>query len=106
MYQLRVKYQDSIIIDRTLTLKECNSMKSNVVTFEATVNGGRNYNGPKVAKFVVWIMEVFDKFLGIDIKDYRLDELEFNHSFNTFTLFIRQEDFVKLRDDKINQILD
>ena len=83
MYQLRVQYQDSIIIDRTLTLKECNSIKSNGVT---------------------WIMEVFDKFLGINVKDYRLDE--FNHSFNTFTLFIRQEDFVKLRDDKINQILD
>lgn len=82
MYKLIVKSSKSIIIDKTLSKDECESVK--------TVD-------------VQWVCDVFKKYIGLDISDYTIRE--YQNSANSFTINIREEDLVKLREDKLSNLL-
>lgn len=82
MYTLRVNNAGVTIINRVLTKEECESITS----FGAQ-----------------WVCEAFIKYIGLDIGDYTIKEYINNE--NTFLVYIREEDLIKLREDKLNKLL-
>ena len=80
MYKLIVNNKGVIIIDKTLSKDECESIKHNSAQ---------------------WIVNAFKKYINIDI-NYRLDEYVSGSGF--FALHIRPEDLAKLREDKLSKL--
>jgi hypothetical protein len=81
MYKLIVNSKGVIIIDKTLSKDECESIKHNSAQ---------------------WIVNAFKKYINIDISNYRLDEYVSGSGF--FALHIRPEDLAKLREDKLSKL--
>ena len=81
MYKLIVNNKVVIIIDKTLSKDECESIKHNSAQ---------------------WIVNAFKKYINIDISNYRLDEYVSGSGF--FALHIRPEDLAKLREDKLSKL--
>jgi len=81
--KISVSHNDIIIIEKILTQDECNSLDG---------------------IGVVWIVNAYKKYIGLDISSYRLSEIK--DSPYHFTIFIRTEDLVKLRDNKLGEILE
>jgi hypothetical protein len=82
MYRLIVNNKDVTIIDKTLSKDECESIKT---------NGAQ------------WVCDVFKKYIGLDIGDYTISE--YKKSDNYFNISIREEDLIKLREDKLNYLI-
>ena len=51
-----------------------------------------------------WVCDAFTKYVGLDISDYTIKEYINNE--NTFLIYIREEDLIKLREDKLNILID
>jgi hypothetical protein len=83
MYKLIVKNKEVTIIDKTLSKDECESIKT---------TGAQ------------WVCDAFTKYVGLDIADYTIKEYINNE--NTFLIYIREEDLIKLREDKLNYLID
>ncbi len=83
MYKLIVKNKEVTIIDKTLSKDECESIKT---------TGAQ------------WVCDAFTKYIGLDISDYTIKEYINNE--NTFLIYIREEDLIKLREDKLNYLID
>ena len=81
MYKLIVKNKEVTIIDKTLSKDECESIKT---------TGAQ------------WVCDVFTKYVGLDISDYTIKEYINNE--NTFLIYIREEDLIKLREDKLSDL--
>ena len=86
MYSLIVKHNGQIIIHRTLTSDEL-----------ATVYGSGT---------IQLVINAFIKYIGLDISSYRLNEFEnpLTNKNRSFTIYIRNEDLEKLRDNKLNEL--
>jgi hypothetical protein len=83
MYKLIVNNKEVTIIDKTLSKDECESIK----TTDAQ-----------------WVCDAFTKYIGLDISDYTIKE--YVNGSNYFTISIREEDLIKLREDKLNILID
>ena len=83
MYKLIVNNKGVIIIDKTLSKDECESIKHNSAQ---------------------WIVNAFKKYINIDISNYGLDEYVSGRGF--FALHIRPEDLAKLREDKLSKLFE
>jgi len=83
MYKLIVKNKGVTIIDKTLSQDECESIKT---------TGAQ------------WVCDAFTKYVGLDISDYTIKE--YTNGINYFTISIREEDLIKLREDKLNILID
>jgi hypothetical protein len=83
MYKLIVKNKEVTIINKTLSKDECESIKT---------TGAQ------------WVCDAFTKYIGLDISDYTIKEYINNE--NTFLIYIREEDLIKLREDKLNYLID
>jgi len=81
--KISVSHNGIIIIEKILTQDECNSLDG---------------------IGVVWIANAYKKYIGLDISSYRLSDIK--DSPYHFTIFIRTEDLVKLRDNKLGEILE
>jgi hypothetical protein len=81
MYKLIVKNKEVTIIDKTLSKDECESIKT---------TGAQ------------WVCDAFTKYVGLDISDYTIKEYINNE--NTFLIYIREEDLIKLREDKLSDL--
>jgi hypothetical protein len=81
MYNLIVKNKEVTIIDKILSKDECESIK--------TIG-------------TQWVCDAFTKYIGLDISDYTIKEYINNE--NTFLIYIREEDLIKLREDKLNYL--
>ena len=81
MYKLIVKNKGVTIIDKTLSKDECESIKT---------------TGTQ------WISDAFTKYVGLDINDYTIKE--YRNGKDYFTIHIRQEDLIKLREDKLSDL--
>ena len=81
MYKLIVKNKGVTIIDKNLSKDECESIKT---------TGAQ------------WVCDVFTKYVGLDISDYTIKEYINNE--NTFLIYIREEDLIKLREDKLSDL--
>ena len=82
MYKLIVNNKAVTIIDKTLSKDECESIKT---------TGAQ------------WVCDCFMKYIGLDISDYTIKEYINNE--NTFLIYIREEDLIKLREDKLNILI-
>lgn len=82
MYKLIVNNKGVTIIDKTLSKDECESIKT---------TGAQ------------WICDAFMKYVGLDISDYTIKE--YVNGINYFTLSIREEDLIKLREDKLSNLI-
>jgi hypothetical protein len=82
MYNLIVKNKEVVIIDKTLSKSECESIKT---------TGAQ------------WVTDAFIKYVGLDIGDYTI--IEYDNGDNYFIIHIRQEDLIKLREDKLNILI-
>jgi hypothetical protein len=82
MYKLIVNNKAVTIIDKTLSKDECESIKT---------TGAQ------------WVCDAFTKYIGLDISDYTIKEYINNE--NTFLIYIREEDLIKLREDKLNYLI-
>ena len=82
MYSLIVKNKEVTIIDKTLSKDESESIKS--------------YGAQ-------WVCDAFMKYVGLDISDYTIKEYINND--NTFLIYIREEDLIRLREDKLNSLI-
>jgi hypothetical protein len=83
MYKLIVKNKEVTIIDKTLSKDEYESIKT---------TGAQ------------WVCDCFMKYIGLDISDYTIKE--YTNGINYFTISIREEDLIKLREDKLNILID
>ena len=83
MYKLIVNNKAVTIIDKTLSKDECESIKT---------TGAQ------------WVCDAFTKYVGLDISDYTIKEYINNE--NTFLIYIREEDLIKLREDKLKILID
>jgi len=83
MYRLIIKNKNVTIIDKILSKDECESIKT---------TGAQ------------WVCDAFIKYVGLDIGDYTI--IEYDKGYNYFTIHIRQEDLIKLREDKLNYLID
>jgi hypothetical protein len=81
MYKLIVKNKGVTIIDKNLSKDECESIKT---------TGAQ------------WVCDAFTKYVGLDISDYTIKEYINNE--NTFLIYIREEDLIKLREDKLSNL--
>jgi hypothetical protein len=81
MYKLIVKNKEVNIINKTLSKDECESIKT---------TGAQ------------WVCDAFTKYVGLDISDYTIKEYINNE--NTFLIYIREEDLIKLREDKLSDL--
>jgi hypothetical protein len=81
MYNLIIKHNGQIIIHRVLTPDELSTLQ-----------------GPGLQL----VINAFIKYLGLDIRSYGLNEFEQND--DSFTVYIRNEDLEKLRDNKLNKL--
>ena len=86
MYSLIVKHNGQIIIHRTLTSDEL-----------ATVYGSGT---------IQLVINAFIKYIGLDISSYGLNEFEnpLTNKNRSFTIYIRNEDLEKLRDNKLKEL--
>ena len=85
MYKLIVNSKGVIIIDKTLSKDECESIAQQ-----------------KNSKSAQWVVYAFKKYINIDISNYGLDEYISGRGF--FALYIRPEDLAKLREDKLSKL--
>jgi hypothetical protein len=86
MYSLIVKHNGKIIIHRTLTPDEL-----------STVYGSGT---------IQLVINAFIKYIGLDISSYGLNEFEnpLTNKNRSFTIYIRNEDLEKLRDNKLKEL--
>ena len=82
MYQLIIRHKNLEISNRKLSLLECRSIEGDSA---------------------LWIINAFDKYIGLDINNYTISEYE--RSDGKFIINIRTEDLAKLRNNKLNSIL-
>jgi hypothetical protein len=82
MYKLIVNNKAVTIIDKDLSKDECESIKTTGVQ---------------------WVCDCFMKYVGLDISDYTIKE--YVNGDNYFTISIREEDLIKLREDKLNYLI-
>jgi hypothetical protein len=82
MYKLVVNNKGVIIIDKTLSKDECESIET---------TGAQ------------WVCDCFMKYVGLDISDYTIKE--YVNGSNYFSISIREEDLIKLREDKLNILI-
>ena len=81
MYSLIVKHNEQIVIQKDLTDEEASAI-------------------PEIG--AQWILNAFQKYIGLDIGSYRLDEWDkFDKG---FILYIRTEELERLRDNKLNTL--
>jgi len=81
MWSLIVKHNEQIVIQKDLTDEESSAI-------------------PGIG--AQWILNAFQKYIGLDIGSYRLDELDkFDKG---FILYIRTEELERLRDNKLNTL--
>lgn len=87
MYSLIVKHNGQIIIHRTLTSDELATVYVSGNTIQLVINA-------------------FIKYIGLDISSYGLNEFEnpLTNKNRSFTIYIRNEDLEKLRDNKLNEL--
>jgi hypothetical protein len=99
MYSLIVKHNGQIIIHRTLTSDELATVYVSGNTIQLVINA-------------------FIKYIGLDISSYGLNEFEnplplpllyprdlcVTNKNRSFTIYIRNEDLEKLRDNKLNEL--
>lgn len=87
MYSLIVKHNGQIIIHRTLTSDELATVYVSGNTIQLVINA-------------------FIKYIGLDISSYGLNEFEnpLTNENRSFTIYIRNEDLEKLRDNKLNEL--
>jgi hypothetical protein len=83
MYKLIIKNKEVVIIDKTLSKDECESIKT---------TGAQ------------WVCDVFMNYVGLDIGDYTIKE--YSKGDDYFIISIREEDLIKLREDKLNYLID
>lgn len=81
--KLIVKNKGVTVIERKLTIKEMDSLSSFGAQFYC---------------------DAFREYLGINILDYRISEYKQNERSDEFTLFIRDNDLIKLRDNKLKKL--
>lgn len=81
MYNLIIKHNGQIIIHRFLTPDELSTLQGSGLQL---------------------VINAFIKYLGLDIRSYGLNEFEQND--DSFTIYIRNEDLEKLRDNKLNKL--
>lgn len=81
MYSLIVKHKEQIVIQKDLTDEEASAI-------------------PGIG--AQWILNAFQKYIGLDIGSYRLDE--FDNTGKDFIIYIRTEDLERLRDNKLNTL--
>jgi hypothetical protein len=86
MYKLIVKNKGVTIIDKNLSQDECESIKT---------TGAHWWISYKKT----WLCDVFMKYVGLDISDYTIKE--YRNGKDYFIIHIRQEDLIKLREDKL-----
>lgn len=86
MYNLIVKHNGQIIVHRVLTPDELSTLQGSG-TIQLVINA-------------------FIKYLGLDIRSYGLNEFEnpLTNKSRSFTIYIRNEDLEKLRDNKLNKL--
>lgn len=82
MYRLIIKHKNLEISNKKLSLLECRSIDGDGV---------------------VWVVNAFKKYIGLDINSYKLSE--FRYSSDNIVLYIRTEDLAELRNNKLNSIL-
>lgn len=82
MYKLIVNNKAVTIIEKNLSKDECESIKT---------TGAQ------------WVCDAFIKYVGLDISYYTIKEYINNE--NTFLIYIREEDLIKLREDKLNYLI-
>lgn len=82
MYKLIIKNKEVTIINKDLSKDDCESIKT---------TGAQ------------WVCDAFIKYIGLDISDYTIKEYINNE--NTFLIYIREEDLIKLREDKLNYLI-
>ena len=82
MYKLIVKRNNLTILEKNLTQEDF------------------PIKGMSTGISAEFIVTAFKVHIGLDINQYRLDEWDGNEE--RFILHIREEDLVKLRDDKLN----
>jgi hypothetical protein len=82
MYKLIVNNKAVTIIEKSLSKDECEFIKS---------TGAQ------------WVCDCFMKYVGLDISDYTIKE--YVNGSNYFTISIREEDLIKLREDKLNYLI-
>jgi hypothetical protein len=87
MYSLIVKHNGQIIIHRTLTSDELATVYVSGNTIQLVINA-------------------FIKYIGLDISSYGLNEFEnpLTNKNRSFTIYIRNEDLEKLRDNKLKEL--
>jgi hypothetical protein len=81
MYRLVVNNKGIIIIDKNLSKEEFESIKGNNTR---------------------WLINAFKKYIGLDISNYNFSEFVIGS--NYFIVSIREEDLIKLREDKLNHL--
>ena len=91
MYNLIIKHNGQIIIHRTLTSDELSTVAKEIAA----------ENNIKVS-VIQLVINAFIKYIGLDISSYGLNEFEQND--DSFTIYIRNEDLEKLRDNKLNEL--
>ena len=95
MYSLIVKHNGQIIIHRTLTSDELSTVAKEIAA----------ENNIKVS-VIHLVINAFIKYIGLDISSYGLNEFEnpLTNKNRSFTIYIRNEDLEKLRDNKLNEL--
>jgi hypothetical protein len=81
MYKIAVNNKGIVIIERNLSKEEFESIE------------GDNTR---------WLINAFKKYIGLDISNYNLSE--YVSGSNYFIISIREEDLIKLREDKLNHL--
>lgn len=86
MYRLVVNNKGIIIIDKNLSKEEFESIKSTNTRWAFHRN----------------LIDAFKKYIGLDISNYNISECVIGS--NYFIISIREEDLIKLREDKLNHL--
>jgi len=81
MYKIRIKHNDVIVSEKALDRAECESIGGTGVQF---------------------IFNAYKKHFNFDIGKYRISDYDNGEDF--FTLFIKTDDLIKLRDKKLSEL--
>lgn len=81
MWSLIVKHKEQIVIQKDLTDEEASAI-------------------PGIG--AQWILNAFQKYIGLDISSYRLDE--YDNTSKGFTIYIKTKDLERFRNNKLEQL--
>jgi hypothetical protein len=85
MYKIAVNNKGIVIIEKNLSKEECESIE-----------------GDNTRSRSIWLIDAFKKYIGLDISNYNFSE--YVSGSNYFIISIREEDLIKLREDKLNHL--